>query len=166
MKYCPSCKTNKPLSCFYKKTTSTGRITVRSYCIDCGKRARDKWRKESPKDNDRNKAYNKENAKELRGKKLVKKYWPNLTWQEALAEWNRMYEEQGGLCAFGHKVKILQVDHCHETGVVRGLLCYNCNNGLGRFKDDIEVLKMTVPYIEKPRKKNTIDSRLHIAYPK
>lgn len=86
MKHCPSCRKNKEDSCFYTKTLPSGKIALRSYCIDCGKKARDKWRKSSTKDNDRNKAYNKAHADEIRGKKLAKNYWPNMTWKQALDE--------------------------------------------------------------------------------
>ena len=42
----------------------------------------------------------------------------------------------------------LAVDHCHQTGKVRGLLCVNCNNGLGRFKDSIEILEQSIKYLK------------------
>lgn len=46
-----------------------------------------------------------------------------------------------------HKSKLV-VDHCHDTGIVRGLLCHNCNRALGLFKDKIEVLKNAIKYLE------------------
>ena len=42
----------------------------------------------------------------------------------------------------------LDVDHCHKTGKVRGLLCHNCNKGLGQFKESLELLKNAVIYME------------------
>lgn len=41
----------------------------------------------------------------------------------------------------------LFVDHCHSTAVVRGLLCSNCNSGLGYFKDSAALMKAAVKYL-------------------
>lgn len=43
------------------------------------------------------------------------------------------------------------IDHDHKTGKVRGLLCTMCNQGLGRFKDDLYILVKATKYIEKSR---------------
>lgn len=43
----------------------------------------------------------------------------------------------------------LVIDHCHTTGVVRGMLCHNCNRALGLMQDDIELLKRAVSYLER-----------------
>lgn len=43
----------------------------------------------------------------------------------------------------------INVVHCHKTGKVRGLLCFNCNTGIGKLKDDIELLKRAVEYLER-----------------
>lgn len=65
-------------------------------------------------------------------------------------------EAQGGRCAIclgdDPGVKgVWHVDHCHDTNAVRGLLCTNCNTGLGQFKDDPDVLRRAVDYLEKAR---------------
>jgi hypothetical protein len=66
--------------------------------------------------------------------------------------------DQKGVCAICGKVNGLTkhngqhqlvIDHCHGTGAVRGLLCYNCNLGLGNFKDDPGLLKKAIRYLEK-----------------
>lgn len=41
------------------------------------------------------------------------------------------------------------VDHCHQSGDVRGILCKFCNTGLGQFKDDVELMKSAIKYLEK-----------------
>lgn len=68
----------------------------------------------------------------------------------------RIYEFQGGCCyicrrAKGTGRKRLCVDHCHETGVVRGLLCNPCNKSvLGHLRDDYEALLRGVDYLNNP----------------
>lgn len=47
-----------------------------------------------------------------------------------------------------HKIKLV-VDHCHTTGKVRGMLCHNCNRGLGLFQDSIKNLQSATCYLAK-----------------
>ena len=65
-------------------------------------------------------------------------------------EYDEMLGCQDGGCKICGKsferVK-LAVDHDHNTGKVRGILCENCNRGLGMFKDDPELLKSAVQYL-------------------
>jgi hypothetical protein len=44
--------------------------------------------------------------------------------------------------------KKLDVDHCHSSGKVRGVLCNPCNNVLGTAKDNIDILKAAITYLE------------------
>lgn len=76
----------------------------------------------------------------------------------SLEDYNKMVDEHAGNCAIcagqgfelspGQKL-LLVIDHCHKTGAVRGLLCHNCNRGLGLFKDNIESLKTAIKYLER-----------------
>jgi hypothetical protein len=62
----------------------------------------------------------------------------------------RMLKEQQGLCAIC-EIELttrVHVDHDHETGVIRGLLCERCNIGLGYFSDSPEKMRSAALYIE------------------
>lgn len=72
------------------------------------------------------------------------------------AAYDALFVAQGGLCAIcrsadtGHKrAKRMFVDHCHTTGVVRGLLCNYCNIMLGAAKDSHERLRCAASYLER-----------------
>jgi len=58
-----------------------------------------------------------------------------------------MLEAQGGLCAICKTAPAAHVDHDHETGAVRALLCFNCNGGLGQFKDNQLLLHAAAFYV-------------------
>jgi hypothetical protein len=64
------------------------------------------------------------------------------------ADADAMMEAQGGLCAICEVAPAVHVDHDHVTGAVRALLCFNCNGGLGQFKDDPDVLRAAADYVE------------------
>ncbi|MFG2605279.1 endonuclease VII domain-containing protein [Streptomyces sp. NPDC048514] len=55
---------------------------------------------------------------------------------------------QGGVCCMGLAVPATHVDHCHETGRVRGVLCFSCNAALGQFKDQPEAIRRAAAYVE------------------
>lgn len=62
-----------------------------------------------------------------------------------------MLAAQGGRCAICRQEpgrRALDVDHSHETGAVRGLLCELCNKGLGCFRDSLDALRRAVVYLE------------------
>lgn len=50
----------------------------------------------------------------------------------------------------------LDIDHDHNTGIVRGLLCNSCNRGLGLFKDNVSLIMSAVKYLKKSDKKENI----------
>lgn len=77
--------------------------------------------------------------------KIIKSY--NIT----LLEYNTLYVKQKGMCAICENTcitgKNLAIDHDHKTKTVRGLLCINCNKGLGHFKDSLPLLKKAINYL-------------------
>ncbi len=64
-----------------------------------------------------------------------------------------LYDAQKGVCAIcgrkNKKKRPLCIDHDHDTGQVRGLLCYKCNLGLGMFYDSAKCLQRAIEYLEK-----------------
>lgn len=73
---------------------------------------------------------------------LLKKY--GLTPEE----YQKLWEIQDGLCAICNKRDASFIDHNHITGCVRGLLCSQCNSGLGMFCDDGEILLRAERYLK------------------
>lgn len=76
------------------------------------------------------------------------------------ARYQEMLHEQGGVCAIcrqperapdkaSGKIRDLAIDHDHETGAIRALLCSNCNRGLGLFNDSEELLGAAVAYLQR-----------------
>lgn len=66
----------------------------------------------------------------------------------------RMWASQDGRCAVcGVGIplddKKTHIDHCHETGKIRGILCQGCNIALGQIKDDVGVLRKMIAYLER-----------------
>jgi hypothetical protein len=132
MANCPSCNTEKNESEFYVQIS---RSTKRSsYCKECECKKRRSWRKN--------------NSDKVRNSNYKNAYGINLE------NYNKMFADQAGCCAICKKhqnefTKKLSVDHDHQTGNVRALLCNPCNTSLGNMNDDIELLKSAIDYLEK-----------------
>lgn len=75
------------------------------------------------------------------------------TYGITIEDYSLLYNKQEGCCKLcGNKEEKLVVDHDHLTNMVRGLLCHNCNIGLGHFKDNDAVLSKAITYLESSRK--------------
>jgi hypothetical protein len=127
-KWCPDCDVVKPLVEFPR--TRASRSGVYTYCKPCH--------------NVRGKA-SKDKVGGSRTYHLKRRY--GITAEESDA----MLEAQGGLCAICRTAPAAHVDHNHDSGEVRELLCFNCNGGLGQFKDDPGVLRAAADYVERHR---------------
>lgn len=73
---------------------------------------------------------------------LKRQYGMTLTERDALVA------EQVGVCAICLSAAAEHVDHDHNTGRVRGVLCFSCNAALGQFKDRPEVVQRAISYLE------------------
>jgi hypothetical protein len=76
----------------------------------------------------------------------------------SVADYQKMFLDHNGVCACcgkpetatrSGKTKWLAVDHDHKTGAIRGLLCSDCNTGLGKFCDSIEILTSAISYLKR-----------------
>lgn len=56
------------------------------------------------------------------------------------------------ICSRSKKIKFLSVDHNHETGEIRGLLCSKCNTGIGLLREDVDIFKNAIKYLSKYKK--------------
>ena len=60
----------------------------------------------------------------------------------------QMELDQNNKCSICEKeMNVVNIDHCHETEEVRGLLCTACNTGIGKLKDDINILESAIKYL-------------------
>lgn len=102
------------------------------------------WRARNP---DYKREWRKRNPEKGRAEKLRSRF--NLT----VEAYDELLESQCEVCAIcgdecdsGHR---LSVDHDHETGEVRGLLCKDCNIALGFFRDNVKSLARAIEYLSK-----------------
>ena len=73
----------------------------------------------------------------------------------SMQEFNELLAHQGGGCAICYKSieflrRRMNIDHCHETNVVRGILCSGCNTGLGHLGDNLDGLQRALDYLLNP----------------
>lgn len=131
-KVCRVCKEEKAVREFYKDHARCKPC----YLIEFRPRSRESFKKRKQRNPDR--------IRESSRKSWVKSKY-GLAWVDYL----KLEERCGGRCEVcGIKADSeLSVDHCHHTGVVRGLLCRNCNLGLGNFNDDPAVMLKAISYI-------------------
>ncbi len=165
---CTRCHQVFPVSNFYvvwiKRDNNYRR---RPYCKECGRKQSRDWSGKQPKEkrNAKNRKYLSNNPEKNyhygRKARLRRNY--GIT----LSDYDAMAKAQKGKCAICRKIEtarkmkqechdILSVDHCHETGKVRALLCRRCNAILGLANDDIALLKKAARYISRHKKAVTL----------
>jgi hypothetical protein len=158
MKRCKKCGEIKPIDDFYR---ATGMVDGhRSECKSCHRVKQrlwyqanrehaiaevKRWQQENKEHlNQYRREYRKGREAEAREGHLRRKF--GLT----QADYDELFAKQGGGCRICRRPpgKIsLHVDHDHETGEIRGLLCVGCNNALGQFHDDTQLLGRAITYV-------------------
>ena len=137
MKVCSHCRQELPLSEFYitKKTLKSGEVkeTPRYICKACDRKAKRERDKRTPD--------------ERANSHLLNTY--GITLEQKL----QMIVDQGCKCKICPKPispdehSKSHVDHCHETGHIRGVLCHNCNRGIGYLKHSPAILVSATQYL-------------------
>ncbi len=99
----------------------------------------------------------------------IRKYKLKSQYGLTVEDYDKMLEKQNGVCAICKQEETyityrsrksgrmtlsrLCIDHNHNTGQIRGLLCRRCNHGLGSFEDSVELFKNAIAYLRKDKKK-------------
>lgn len=150
---CDHCHTLKPLTEFYKDTRRVDGLSRR--CKRCAYEIQNTWRLNNlDKVAESMKAWRDRNPGKAADAHIQKNYGLPP------GSYDKMFTEQGGRCAICKTTRPggksgdtgrFHVDHCHDTGAVRGLLCHGCNVSIGHFNHDEEVLRSAIQYLAKAR---------------
>jgi hypothetical protein len=124
-KRCPECETVKPFAEFPRN--KRGANGLAAYCKPC------------------HNARSQETRQRLYGG--GREYHLRRRYGIGQADVDHMLAEQGGVCAVCAKPAPEHVDHDHKTGLVRGMLCFNCNQALGNVRDSFAVLERLQEYL-------------------
>ncbi|MFI0409051.1 endonuclease VII domain-containing protein [Actinomadura sp. 3N508] len=126
MKYCARCKEIKSVNEFGKNRSESSGLT--NYCRPCHSEATQETRN--------------------RNHGSVRNYLLKLRYGVTEQQVEEMVAEQGGVCAICLRADAKHVDHDHLTGLVRRILCFKFNGGLGQFEDDPVKLRLAADYLE------------------
>jgi hypothetical protein len=159
MKRCKHCGEFKPLDAFYGE--KGGRDGKRPECKSCTSARRKKWYQENrEREIARVKVWQQANPERLKAWREKNRDRRNEQMREihlrnkfglTPEEYDRILEAQDGVCALCESPPTpgisLHVDHDHDPGEIRGLLCVRCNNALGLFREDPDLLKRAARYV-------------------
>lgn len=167
-KICCICKQDKEYKLFHRQISSKDGYQAK--CAKCTREYNREYRaKHTEKVSEYQKQYQSDNSDTIAARKKerydaqkdseeFKEKRRNLKYVTrygiTVEDYERILAEQHGVCNICLQEQTtarnnLCVDHCHITGEVRGLLCDHCNVGLGRFKDDPELLLRAVEYLKR-----------------
>lgn len=130
----------------------------RSRCKECYRKANRLWHAKNRERNSENsrkwREKNPERYREISLRSCIKRLY-GMT----VEKYNSLLESQGGVCAICKDTcssgRRLGVDHNHDTGEVRGLLCNNCNRTLGLLKDNPDIFLRAADYLQHGAKGKT-----------
>lgn len=163
-KFCSACKIQKELSSFnLQRSSKDGR---RYICKACQSEHKKKYRAENKeKVAGQYSAYYRSNKDKVSARIVawgrsnpdkLRQYYVKKTYGLSKEQFHRLLESHSGRCHIcgsedaGSKSGTFNIDHCHKTGEVRGMLCGGCNHVLGRVSDSVDLLKKYIAYLEDP----------------
>lgn len=137
---------------YYEKNKDKNREKRKAWDKAYYEKNKEKKRAYREKNKERIQAWREKNKEEQASKNRARKLKRNFGIE--MHEYDLMSAEQKGKCACcgTHQNELtmnLAVDHDHDTGLIRGLLCLNCNTGIGKLGDNIEGLMKALNYLEK-----------------
>jgi hypothetical protein len=148
-KKCCTCKKIKQANKFHKDTSRKDGYAPR--CAKCDNINHKEYRKNNP---EKIKVQRKKFSGKYKHK--YKAYQIMYEYNMSIDEYQDMFKKQNSTCAIcftqikpDKGLRSACIDHDHETGKVRELLCFHCNTGLGMFKDNIGLLENSVKYLKK-----------------
>lgn len=125
---CTKCHIRKPFAEFYKQTNNASGVSSQCrYCIILNACE-----------------YAKNRSELFKRKQLLKKYSEPVD----TAKYKEIIEAEECQICGKKSASTLHVDHCHSSNKVRGVLCMECNLGLGKFKDDLNLLEKAITYLK------------------
>lgn len=141
---CTVCRVVKPAADFYRAPTKAG---ILAKCKVCNRQAVRRWEQRHPGIHRRRYWANRDAERE---RHIKAKYGMSFK------DYERLAEAQGRKCAICASPepsgRLLNIDHDHQTGKVRGLLCASCNRGIGLLGDSSERVAAAARYLASSRK--------------
>lgn len=151
-KLCKDCQKVKPTSDFHKAyLTQAGEQRYFNHCKLCARIRANKWYHDNI-DYARERARRVQQERRDAGLNQEREKWHKVFKKYGLTreQWEWLWDRQEGRCATCQIDLVLIkvcVDHDHRTDEVRGLLCNECNHGLGKFKDNPETIMRAAEYL-------------------
>jgi len=148
-KHCHKCNQTLDISHFGKDKNRKDGITF--YCRSCINAYCRSYSRKNPSILKKSKDKYRKNKRKYRDWELRRIFGITID------QYEELLKKQNHVCAIcnnaeqSRKSKTLAVDHCHKTGKVRGLLCSNCNLGIGNLQDSISIIESAIEYLSKSK---------------
>lgn len=145
-KVCNGCGKILPISEYGLRKQKNGKKISRSRCKECrANYSRDRLKAHPEKVKESSRRWAKKNPDRVR-MWAIRSRWKKLGYDPDYIE--KLILEYDGVCQICGEDKKLALDHDHNTGNIRGFLCNNCNMGIGKFRDNTDLLKKAIDYLK------------------